>query len=165
MGGNITTGGAFSTTGRIYPGTGSALQATGYITCESDGDFVFTGGKLGIGVSPTYQLDVYSATAGMATAMNVRNAENSGSMYAISASADGVGGTLHVAGSFTASGATTNLAVHLAAGQLRIDGQASTGANVPTIGTNKPGSAVALTPNKWLTVNLDGTDHYIPCWI
>ena len=52
MGGNITTGGAFSTTGNIYPGTGSALQTTGYITCEADGDFVFTGGKVGIGASP-----------------------------------------------------------------------------------------------------------------
>ncbi len=50
-------------------------------------------------------------------------------------------------------------------GTCRIDGQASTGANIPTIGTNKPGSAVSLTPNNWLAIDLDGTVHYIPCWL
>jgi len=50
-------------------------------------------------------------------------------------------------------------------GTMRIDGQASTGANIPTIGTNKPGSAVSLTPNKWLAIDLDGTVNYIPCWL
>ena len=49
-------------------------------------------------------------------------------------------------------------------GSLRIDGQASTGANTPTLGTNKPGSALTLTPQKWLAVNLDGTSYFIPCW-
>ena len=40
--------------GRFYPGTDvPGSQTTGYLTCEADGDFVFTGGKIGVGVSPT----------------------------------------------------------------------------------------------------------------
>lgn len=40
----------------------------------------------------------------------------------------------------------------------------STGANVPTIGTNKPGSAVSLTPATWLTLIVNGTTYYTPLW-
>lgn len=40
----------------------------------------------------------------------------------------------------------------------------STGANTPTLGTNKPGSAVSLTPTTWMTTIVNGTTYYIPLW-
>jgi hypothetical protein len=41
----------------------------------------------------------------------------------------------------------------------------STGTNIPTIGTNKPGSAVSLTPSTWMTVIVNGTTYYTPLWV
>lgn len=40
----------------------------------------------------------------------------------------------------------------------------STGASAPSIGTNKPGSAVALTPSTWLNLIVNGTTYYLPLW-
>jgi hypothetical protein len=40
----------------------------------------------------------------------------------------------------------------------------STGTSVPTIGTNKPGSAVTLGPVTWETVVLNGTTYFRPLW-
>jgi hypothetical protein len=40
----------------------------------------------------------------------------------------------------------------------------STGTSVPTIGTNKPGSAVTLGPVTWETVVLNGTTFFRPLW-
>jgi hypothetical protein len=49
-------------------------------------------------------------------------------------------------------------------GPIGIVGQAVTGAQSATFSaTNKPGSA-ASAPSKWLSVTLDGTQYYIPCW-
>ena len=31
--------------------------------------------------------------------------------------------------------------------------------------TNKPGSAVTLTPQKWLPITCDGSQYYLPLWI
>lgn len=51
-------------------------------------------------------------------------------------------------------------------GPTRLTGQAiGTGANTPTLGTNKPGSAGDLTPQTWLTLRVNGTDYYVPLWI
>lgn len=38
----------------------------------------------------------------------------------------------------------------------------STGASVPTLGSNKPGSA--STPQAWIVVTVNGTQGYIPVW-
>jgi hypothetical protein len=40
----------------------------------------------------------------------------------------------------------------------------STGTSVPTIGTNKPGSATTLTPVTWETVVINGTTFFRPLW-
>jgi hypothetical protein len=39
------------------------------------------------------------------------------------------------------------------------------GSQTPTLGSNKPGSAVTLTPQKWLPITCDGSTYYIPLWI
>jgi hypothetical protein len=39
------------------------------------------------------------------------------------------------------------------------------GSQTPTLGANKPGSAVTLTPQKWLPIQADGSTYYIPLWI
>lgn len=41
----------------------------------------------------------------------------------------------------------------------------STGANTPILGTNKPGSAVTLSPQKWETVIRGGVAYIHPLWI
>jgi len=57
-------------------------------------------------------------------------------------------------------------ALFLGSGAVRLDSQNSTGAQTATfVATNKPGSAVTLTPQTWLLINLGGTNYYIPCWI
>jgi hypothetical protein len=47
---------------------------------------------------------------------------------------------------------------------LAYNAATSTGASVPTIGTNKPGSAVTLGPVTWETVVINGTTYYRPLW-
>jgi hypothetical protein len=50
-------------------------------------------------------------------------------------------------------------------GTLAYAATTSTGANTATLGANKPGSAVALTPNTWETVVIGGTTFFRPLWI
>lgn len=47
---------------------------------------------------------------------------------------------------------------------IRLDTQATTGAQTATFtATNKPGSGTTA-PDVWVPINLDGTVHYIPAW-
>lgn len=47
---------------------------------------------------------------------------------------------------------------------VRLNTQATTGAQTATfVATNKPGSGTT-SPAKWIPINLDGTTHYIPAW-
>lgn len=98
--GLAVAGGPFSTTGRIYPGTGSALQTTGYITCEADGDFVFTGGNVGMGVSPAYRLDVSANVSGQAAAFfyNAGNNADRHGIFVKGGANDGSGTTHYLLG-------------------------------------------------------------------
>lgn len=76
--GLAVAGGPFSAMGRIYPGTGSALQALGYITCEADGDFVFSGGNVGLGASPISPLTLaYSSGAANRGIMSTNSSNDS----------------------------------------------------------------------------------------
>jgi hypothetical protein len=48
---------------------------------------------------------------------------------------------------------------------LRLNTQATTGAQTATFtATNKPGSGTT-SPNKWIPINLDGTTHYVPAFL
>jgi hypothetical protein len=55
--------GALSTYGYIYPGTGTAIQATGYITAHATGKLALMGGNVGIGTAaPNTKLEVSGTT-------------------------------------------------------------------------------------------------------
>jgi hypothetical protein len=58
----------------------------------------------------------------------------------------------------------TNRAQITAAGNFNYTASVLTGTSVPTIGTNKPGSAVTLGPVTWETVVINGTTYYRPLW-
>lgn len=59
----------------------------------------------------------------------------------------------------------TGLVSISAGGKLSVIDAFSTGAETATFtATNKPG-AVLTSPTQWLTVSLNGTDYYIPCWL
>ena len=48
---------------------------------------------------------------------------------------------------------------------LRLNTQATTGAQTATFtATNKPGSGTT-GPDKWIPINLDGTTHYVPAFL
>lgn len=49
-------------------------------------------------------------------------------------------------------------------GRTKITGTFTTGAQTPTMGTNKPGSTGGA-PATWLSVVIDGTQHWVPAWI
>jgi hypothetical protein len=48
--------------------------------------------------------------------------------------------------------------------RTKISGTFTTGAQTPTIGTNKPGTTGGA-PSTWLSVFIDGAQHWIPAWI
>lgn len=64
------------------------------------------------------------------------------------------------------SGVTlTTTATAAGAAALQVNTSATTGAQTATFtATNKPGTGTT-GPDKWLPVNLDGTLHYIPCFL
>ena len=65
-----------------------------------------------------------------------------------------------------ATGGATPRLIIASGGAISLAGQTlSTGTSVPTIGTNKPGSAVSLTPQTWLNIVINGTTYYLPLWI
>jgi hypothetical protein len=49
-------------------------------------------------------------------------------------------------------------------GRTNITGTFTTGAQTPTMGTNKPGSTGGA-PTTWLSVVIDGTQHWVPAWV
>ena len=47
----------------------------------------------------------------------------------------------------------------------RLDNQVSTGGQTATfVAANKPGSG-ATSPDQWIIINLDGTEHYVPAFL
>jgi hypothetical protein len=57
--GLAVAGGPFSTTDRIYPGTGSTLQSTAYLAADGSGNLALMGGRVGIGTTaPGARLEV-----------------------------------------------------------------------------------------------------------
>lgn len=61
------------------------------------------------------------------------------------------------------SGLSDNGSIELNDTRFVINGTWDTGAQVPTIGTNKPGSTGGA-PAQWLSVKIDGTQYWIPVW-
>lgn len=65
----------------------------------------------------------------------------------------------------TVSNVVVNAISLFTGGSLSINNQTSTGGQTATfIAANKPGGGTT-SPDKWLTVTLDGVAHYIPCFL
>ena len=82
--GLAVAGGAFSTTGYIYPGTGSALQTTTYIVGGST--MALMGGNVGIGTTAftgggSPELNIKASGVGQAAGLGLQSSDGTSSIY------------------------------------------------------------------------------------
>lgn len=142
-----------------YAAVSLVNDVTGILASSSGGsgvsNFTVSGGAaLNINVSGA--TNVTFPTSGL-VAVNV------GTIAAQNASSVSITGG-SISGVTVSAIAVSSNAVQIT-GSTRLDNQVSTGAQTATfVATNKPGVGTT-SPDKWLALNLDGTIHYIPCFL
>lgn len=154
--GTISVTGTITSTSTInanLAGAGTALQIAGFNFAGFDGSV-----NLIMGGLTSSQFASTKIFAGGHDTIDLSNAGN----VAILAPTSGDNLLLtNVAGgnALTIVGNSAGTAV------LRLNTQATTGAQTATFtATNKPGSGTT-SPDKWIPINLDGTLHYVPAFL
>jgi hypothetical protein len=125
---------------------GCKVKTGFYIVCAADVGFDCSASPI---TQAAYKMAQGQGVAFDASALNQVSYDGTGIRYAVSGV---IKSRLNADGSIALFG-----------GRTVVGGTFSTGAQTPTIGTNKPGTTGGA-PGQWLSVTIDGLQYWVPAW-